>query len=27
MAFELTDRPIPSRVVLVDQGNRFIRNL
>jgi len=27
MAFELTDRPIPSKVVLVDQSNRFIRNL
>jgi len=27
MAFELTDRPIPSKVVLVDQNNRFIRNL
>ncbi len=27
MAFELTDRPIPSKVVLVDQNNRFVRNL
>jgi aspartate 1-decarboxylase len=27
MAFELTDSPIPSKVVLVDQGNRFVRNL
>jgi aspartate 1-decarboxylase len=27
MAFELTDKPIPSKVVLVDQGNRFVRNL
>jgi len=27
MAFELTDKPIPSKVVLVDQGNRFLRNL
>jgi len=27
MAFELTDQPIASKVVLVDQGNRFLRNL
>ena len=27
MAFELTDHPIPSKVVLVDQANRFLRNL
>ncbi|MBN1110381.1 MAG: aspartate 1-decarboxylase [Methanomassiliicoccales archaeon] len=27
MAFELTDHPIPSKVVLVDQNNRFLRNL
>ncbi|MCG7844812.1 MAG: aspartate 1-decarboxylase [Methanomassiliicoccales archaeon] len=27
MAFELTDKPIPSKVVLVDQGNHFVRNL
>jgi len=27
MAFELTDKPIPSKVVLVDQGNCFLRNL
>jgi aspartate 1-decarboxylase len=27
MAFELTDSPIPSKVVLVDQNNRFLRNL
>lgn len=27
MAFELTDRPIPSKVVLVDQNNHFVRNL
>jgi len=27
MAFELSDHPIPSKVVLVDQSNRFIRNL
>ncbi len=27
MAFELADKPIPSKVVLVDQNNHFIRNL
>lgn len=27
MAFELTDKPISSKVVLVDQGNHFVRNL
>lgn len=27
MSFELTDHPIPSKVVLVDQDNRFLRNL
>jgi len=27
MAFELTDSPVPSKVVLVDQNNRFVRNL
>jgi aspartate 1-decarboxylase len=27
MAFELTDKPIPSKVVLVDQENRFLRDL
>jgi len=27
MAFELTDKPMHSKVVLVDQENRFIRNL
>ena len=27
MAFELVDKPIPAKVVLVDQDNRFIRNL
>lgn len=27
MAFEITDKPITSKVVLVDQNNRFLRNL
>ena len=27
MAFELADKHIPSKVVLVDQNNHFIRNL
>ena len=27
MAFELTEKPIPAKVVLVDQENRFLRNL
>lgn len=27
MAFELTDHPVPSKVVLVDQNNHFVRNL
>lgn len=27
MGFELSDRPIPARVILVDKQNRFVRDL